>query len=317
MTHPFCRCPANMVVMTLGLQSSGLGFESRVRHGCIYGKKSQAFSCNGFPSRMESNAPLPFYAGTIKKTFLGSSKFQGKEWGQLLDFTGTDESYVYPITREASRSEPTGSLKVSSRSRLSLNDSNNFDGQYTLHFLRTLSLSGNELENISSHISKAHSLEKLYLHSNQLSSIPKFSEFNNLQVLDLACNKINQLELASIVPKGLTYLDLCQRSVAVVDVNCAGRQAPLTDNALKETEICSPWILGFTESQDGNTRIYIEFQKDPSNGKQEALIALMELDDTAEVGGLRNILPELLKAEKEGNESYPQFLRNSLVTCVR
>ncbi|GFT47109.1 hypothetical protein TNCV_3747581 [Trichonephila clavipes] len=193
MTHPFCRCPANMVVMTLGLQSSGLGFESR------------------------------------KKTFLGSSKFQGKEWGQLLDFTGADESYVYPITREASRSEPTGSLKVSSRSRLSLNDSNNFDGQYvifgcilqktgnfgryahwlyTLHFLRTLSLSGNELENISSHISKAHSLEKLYLHSNQLSSIPKFSEFNNLQVLDLACNKINQLELASIVPKGLTYLDL-------------------------------------------------------------------------------------------------------------
>ncbi|GFR01637.1 uncharacterized protein TNCT_511591 [Trichonephila clavata] len=109
----------------------------------------------------------------------------------------------------------------------------------------------------------------------------------------------------------------CQRSVAVVDVNCAGRQAPLTDNALKETEICSPWILGFTESQDGNTRIYIEFQKDPSSGKQEALIALMELDDPAEVGGLRNILPELLKAEKEGNESYPQFLRNSLITCVK
>ncbi|GIX74814.1 protein phosphatase PHLPP-like protein [Caerostris darwini] len=78
----------------------------------------------------------------------------------------------------------------------------------TLHFLRTLSLCGNELESISSHISKAHSLEKLYLHSNRLISIPKFSETNNLQVLDLACNKMHQLELASIVPKDLTYLDL-------------------------------------------------------------------------------------------------------------
>ncbi|GIX83924.1 protein phosphatase PHLPP-like protein [Caerostris extrusa] len=66
----------------------------------------------------------------------------------------------------------------------------------------------NELESISSHISKAHSLEKLYLHSNRLISIPKFSETNNLQVLDLACNKMHQLELASIVPKDLTYLDL-------------------------------------------------------------------------------------------------------------
>ncbi|CAL1294638.1 unnamed protein product, partial [Larinioides sclopetarius] len=127
-----------------------------------------------------------------------------------------------------------------------------------LHFLRTLSLSGNELQSIPSQISKAHNLEKLYLHSNQLVSIPKFSESDNLQVLDLACNKVHQLELASIVAKDLTYLDLsanfdlkidptdfqhlcCQRSVAVVDVNCAGRQAPLSDSNLKETEISCPW----------------------------------------------------------------------------
>ncbi|KAF8771134.1 PH domain leucine-rich repeat-containing [Argiope bruennichi] len=77
-----------------------------------------------------------------------------------------------------------------------------------LHFLRTLSLSGNDLESIPSQIAKAHNLEKLYLHSNQLASIPKFSESDNLQVLDLACNKVHQLELASIVAKDLTYLDL-------------------------------------------------------------------------------------------------------------
>ncbi|GIX74818.1 uncharacterized protein CDAR_73851 [Caerostris darwini] len=112
-------------------------------------------------------------------------------------------------------------------------------------------------------------------------------------------------------------LNNCQRSVAVVDVNCAGRQAPLSDSNLKEAETSCPWILGFTESQDGNTRIYIEFQKDPTCGKQEALIALMELDDAAEVAGLRNVLPELLKVEREGRESCSQFLRNSLVSCVR
>ncbi|GIX83927.1 uncharacterized protein CEXT_812691 [Caerostris extrusa] len=121
----------------------------------------------------------------------------------------------------------------------------------------------------------------------------------------------------------------CQRSVAVVDVNCAGRQAPLSDSNLKEAETSCPWILGFTESQDGNTSLVLvrvralrrqnlhRIPKDPTCGKQEALIALMELDDAAEVAGLRNVLPELLKVEREGRESCSQFLRNSLVSCVR
>ncbi|KAG8176344.1 hypothetical protein JTE90_003306 [Oedothorax gibbosus] len=203
----------------------------------------------------------------------------------------------------------------------------------SLSFLRTLSLCGNELESVSSQISKALSLEKLYLHSNQLVTIPKFSETNNLKVLDLACNRIHQLELASIVPKDLTYLDLsancslqidptdfhhlcCQRSVAVVDVNCAGREAPLGENAKKETDIACPWILGFTESQDGNTRIYIEFQRDPSSGRQEALIALVEVDDSVEVAHLRAALPHLLREERA--RSPPQdFLGNALMSSIR
>ncbi|KFM58969.1 Protein phosphatase PHLPP-like protein, partial [Stegodyphus mimosarum] len=176
------------------------------------------------------------------------------------------------------------------------------------------------MTNISSQIAKAPKLKKLYLHSNLIANIPKLSDSPNLKILDLACNKLQQLELASIVPKGLTYLDLsansdlqidptdfqhlcCQRSVAVVDVNCAGRQAPLSDSALKETENLSPWILGFTESQDGNTRLYIEFQKDAVSGRQEALIALMEVEDPEEVSQLRSVLPDLLKAERENKET--------------
>ncbi|XP_054720765.1 PH domain leucine-rich repeat-containing protein phosphatase 1-like [Uloborus diversus] len=201
--------------------------------------------------------------------------------------------------------------------------------------LVSLSLSGNGIENVTSQTANAQNLKKLYLHSNQITSVPWFKNSSKLEVLDLACNKLKNLELASIVPKGLTYLDLssncdlqidptdfqhlcCQRPVAVVDVNCAGRQAPLTDCVLKDVEdVVSPWLLGFTESQDGNTRLYIEFQKDPTSGQQEALIALMEVDDLVEVAQLRSVLPELLKAEKECKETYPLYLKNSLIACVR
>ncbi|GFX00886.1 uncharacterized protein TNCV_4578521 [Trichonephila clavipes] len=34
------------------------GFESRVRHGCIFGKRNRTFARNGFPARKESSVPL-------------------------------------------------------------------------------------------------------------------------------------------------------------------------------------------------------------------------------------------------------------------
>ncbi|GFT12257.1 hypothetical protein TNCV_4005141 [Trichonephila clavipes] len=41
--------PPSMVAKTLYLLSSGLGFESRIRDGCIFGKRSQ-----NYPTEMDS-----------------------------------------------------------------------------------------------------------------------------------------------------------------------------------------------------------------------------------------------------------------------
>lgn len=45
------------------------------------------------------------------------------------------------------------------------------------------------------------------------------SDFTNFytQVLDLACNNLRHLELASIVPNNLTYLDLSANSSLQID----------------------------------------------------------------------------------------------------
>lgn len=64
-------------------------------------------------------------------------------------------------------------------------------------------------------------------------------------------------------------------------------------------------------------RLYIEFQKDHATGRQEALIALMEVDDPMEVAELRAVLPDLLKTERESKETYHHYLKNALLSSVR
>lgn len=63
-------------------------------------------------------------------------------------------------------------------------------------------------------------------------------------------------------------------------------------------------------------RLYIEFQKDQATGRQEALIALMEVDDVNEVGELRSVLPDLLKSERDCKETYHHYLKNALLSSV-
>lgn len=64
-------------------------------------------------------------------------------------------------------------------------------------------------------------------------------------------------------------------------------------------------------------RLYIEFQKDHATGRQEALIALMEVGDPMEVAELRTVLPDLLKTERESKETYHHYLKNALLSSVR
>ncbi|PSN56260.1 Protein phosphatase PHLPP-like protein [Blattella germanica] len=83
--------------------------------------------------------------------------------------------------------------------------------------LEELVLSGNKLRNLPENIVQLEHLHVLRVHSNRLQTIPCFAKMSSLKVLDLAHNSLDRVNLATLVPQQLQFLDLSCNTKLYVD----------------------------------------------------------------------------------------------------
>ncbi|PBC33237.1 Protein phosphatase [Apis cerana cerana] len=136
--------------------------------------------------------------------------------------------------------------------------------------LEELILSGNRLQYLPDNVANLRHLRVLRVHSNRLLTCPTFNKTASLKVLDLAHNQLDRVNLATLVPPQLQFLDIScnsrlhvdprqfqvyrsQRPISLVDVS--GQNRPSLPSHPHQQEIVSsekgseqPWRLGFSET---------------------------------------------------------------------
>lgn len=83
--------------------------------------------------------------------------------------------------------------------------------------LEELVLSGNKILRLPEDIDQLKHLSVLRVHSNLLQTIPKLSNLVKLRVLDLAHNQLDRIDLTSLIPPNLKFLDLSCNTKLHVD----------------------------------------------------------------------------------------------------
>jgi len=78
-------------------------------------------------------------------------------------------------------------------------------------------LSGNKILRLPDNIDQLKHLGVLRVHSNLLQNIPKLSSLLKLRVLDLAHNQLDRVDLNSLIPPNLKFLDLSCNTKLHVD----------------------------------------------------------------------------------------------------
>ncbi|KAG8042563.1 hypothetical protein G9C98_005197, partial [Cotesia typhae] len=83
--------------------------------------------------------------------------------------------------------------------------------------LEELVLSGNRLQYLPDNVANLQHLRVLRVHSNRLLTCPTFNKTTSLMVLDLAHNQLDRVNLATLVPPQLQFLDISCNSRLHVD----------------------------------------------------------------------------------------------------
>ncbi|XP_057671677.1 protein phosphatase PHLPP-like protein [Diorhabda carinulata] len=203
--------------------------------------------------------------------------------------------------------------------------------------LEELVLSGNKLLRLPENIEKLKHLSVLRVHSNLLQTIPKLSTLLCLRVLDLAHNQLDRIDLTSLIPPNLKFLDLScntklhvdshqfntyrtQRPMSLVDVSGKNRTTlPLTPSPFCEndfTENC--WSVGFSETAGGKQRLYISQIRLPAFCNTEALFGMFDGESNNEaLIGIDKVVPRILLEERTVKETAHDYMKYTMLSVYR
>uniref|UniRef100_A0A182NEV3 PPM-type phosphatase domain-containing protein n=1 Tax=Anopheles dirus TaxID=7168 RepID=A0A182NEV3_9DIPT len=203
--------------------------------------------------------------------------------------------------------------------------------------LEELVISGNKLRHLPENLANMASLRVLRVHSNQLQTVPSLGRTITLRVLDLAHNQLDKVNIASLVPRNLQFLDLSgnrqlqvdaqqlkacrtQRPMALVDVSGKNRPSlPTTPLPYQEHEDYEPcWKVGFAETSGCLPKLCIAQLRLPAFCNSEGLFGLFDGETS---NGVPNMLvkaiPKILLEERTVKETANDYMKYTLLSAHR
>ncbi|XP_074107682.1 PH domain leucine-rich repeat protein phosphatase isoform X2 [Cotesia typhae] len=206
--------------------------------------------------------------------------------------------------------------------------------------LEELVLSGNRLQYLPDNVANLQHLRVLRVHSNRLLTCPTFNKTTSLMVLDLAHNQLDRVNLATLVPPQLQFLDIScnsrlhvdprqfqvyrsQRPVSLIDVSGQNR-ASLPSHPSQQEIVSSekgpeqPWRLGFSETAGTREKLYISQVRMPSFCNTEGLFGIFDGGVNQEAPStLQEMIPRVLLEERTIRETSKDYLKYTLLSAHR
>ncbi|XP_076271278.1 PH domain leucine-rich repeat protein phosphatase isoform X3 [Rhynchophorus ferrugineus] len=203
--------------------------------------------------------------------------------------------------------------------------------------LEELVVSGNKILRLPQHIDQLKHLSVLRVHSNLLQSIPKLSNLLKLRVLDLAHNQLDRVDLTSLIPPNLKFLDLScntklyvdchqfntyrtQRPMSLVDVSGKNRTTlPLSPAPFCENDLTDySWSVGFSETSGSKSKLHITQIRLPAFCNTEALFGLFDGENNNDIPvGVDKVLPRVLLEERTVKETAHEYMKYTLLSTYR
>nr|CAD7197094.1 unnamed protein product [Timema douglasi] len=202
--------------------------------------------------------------------------------------------------------------------------------------LEELLLSGNKLQHLPDNIIHLRHLRVLRVHSNRLQSSPCFAKMASLKVLDLAHNRLDRINLATLVPQQLQFLDLscnsrlyvdprqfqvyrAHRPMSLVDVSGQNRTClPSTPYHEEGGELEPPWKVGFSETAGLREKLYITQIRLPAFCNTEGLFGMFDGGNNNEVPDvLMRAVPRILLEERTVKETANEYMKYTMLSAHR
>ncbi|ENN77219.1 hypothetical protein YQE_06049, partial [Dendroctonus ponderosae] len=193
--------------------------------------------------------------------------------------------------------------------------------------LEELVLSGNKILRLPEDVDQLKHLSVLRVHSNLLQTIPKLSNLIKLRVLDLAHNQLDRVDLTSLIPPNLKFLDLScntklhvdcqqfntyrtQRPMSLVDVSGKNRTSlPLSPAPFCESDLTDySWSVGFSETSGSKSKLHITQIRLPAFCNTEALFGIFDVD---------KVLPRILLEERTVKETAHDYMKYTILSTYR
>lgn len=211
--------------------------------------------------------------------------------------------------------------------------------------LEELILSGNRLQHLPEPLAVLKNLRVLRVHSNQLQTVPAMAKTTSLRVLDLAHNQLDKINLVTLVPKRLQFLDLSgnkqlqvdakqlqvcksQRPMSLVDVSGQNRDTLPTINQSQyqqqiqeedyQKDLEPPWRLGFSETSGNGTKLYINQLRLTGFCNGEGLFGIFDGEQNRiSASSLIKSIPKILVEERTIPETAGEYMKYTLLAAHR
>ncbi|CAH0389384.1 unnamed protein product [Bemisia tabaci] len=202
--------------------------------------------------------------------------------------------------------------------------------------LEELVMSGNSLCSLPENLGQLPHLRILRVHSNFLTSCPNFAQSRSLRVLDISYNELNRINLKTLIPPQLQFLDLSgnsrlhvdlkqfqsyrsQRAMSLVDVSGQNRSVLPSSPPYQEVEnanLETPWVLGFSETSGQRDRLCVSQLRMGAFCNHEVLAGIFDANINNEISQyLVKIIPRILLEERTVKETASEYMKYTMLSA--